>query len=136
MTGPAHRGRVLVSKLGLDGHDVGAKVVARVLRDAGFEVVYLGIRQTPEAVAAVARDEDVDLIGVSLLSGAHLALITRLLAALAEMSVTSPVAIGGVIPEPDRVTLLGAGVGAVLDAQASSADIVSVVSRLIEERVR
>jgi methylmalonyl-CoA mutase C-terminal domain/subunit len=131
---PTHRGRVLVTKLGLDGHDVGAKVVARILRDAGFEVIYLGIRQTPETVAMVARDEDVDLIGVSVLSGAHLPLITRLLALLEDMAPPPPVAIGGVIPAPDRATLIDAGVGAIIDSQATSAEIVSAVSGLITPR--
>jgi methylmalonyl-CoA mutase C-terminal domain/subunit len=122
---------VLVTKLGLDGHDVGAKVVSRVLRDAGFEVIYLGIRQTPEAVAAVAVDEDVDLVGVSVLSGAHVPLVTRLLALLDASSVRRPVVVGGVIPEADRGSLLAAGVDAVIAGQASSTQIVDTVAAVI-----
>lgn len=129
--GHASRGRVLITKLGLDGHDVGAKVVSRVLRDSGFEVIYLGIRQTPEAVAAVAVDEDVDLIGVSLLSGAHVPLITRLLDLLDTRSARRPVVVGGVIPEADRRTLLAAGVNAILDGQATSGRIVDTVTAVL-----
>ncbi|HEX6569311.1 MAG TPA: cobalamin-dependent protein [Acidimicrobiales bacterium] len=125
------RGRVLVAKLGLDGHDVGAKVVARLLRDRGFEVIYLGIRQTPEAVASVAVDEDVDMVGVSMLSGAHLPLVTRLVALLRERRWAGPIVVGGVIPAADRAALAAAGVAAVVDAATTPAEIVETVDRLV-----
>jgi methylmalonyl-CoA mutase, C-terminal domain len=126
------RGRVLVTKLGLDGHDVGAKVIARLLRDNGFEVIYLGIRQTPDAVAAVAVDEDVDLVGVSMLSGAHVPLLTRLMELLRERRWSRPVVAGGVIPIADRDVLRAAGIAAIVDAGTSSTDVVETVDRLIE----
>jgi methylmalonyl-CoA mutase cobalamin-binding domain/chain len=124
-------GRVLITKLGLDGHDVGAKVVSRVLRDAGFEVIYLGIRQTPEAVASVAIDEDVDLVGVSMLSGAHLALVSRLVSELRKRNSVTPVVVGGAIPTTDHAALADAGVAAVIDSQARIDDIVETVRGLI-----
>ena len=105
--------RVLVAKPGLDGHDRGAKVVARALRDAGFEVIYQGIRLTPEQIAAVARDEDVDVIGLSILSGSHLELVPEVLGLLREAGVTAPVVVGGIIPPEDQAVLLAAGVAAV-----------------------
>jgi methylmalonyl-CoA mutase cobalamin-binding domain/chain len=126
------RGRVLVTKLGLDGHDVGAKVIARLLRDHGFEVIYLGIRQTPDTVAAVAVDEDVDLVGVSMLSGAHVPLLSRLMELLHERRWSRPVVVGGVIPVADRDVLRAAGIAAIVDAAASSASVVETVDRLIE----
>lgn len=97
------RGRVLIAKPGLDGHDRGAKVVARTLRDAGFEVIYTGLRQTPEQVVAAAISEDVDAIGLSILSGAHVALTRRVLELLGDADI--PVLVGGIIPEAE----LGAG---------------------------
>jgi methylmalonyl-CoA mutase, C-terminal domain len=136
ITDAGPRGRVLVTKLGLDGHDVGAKVIARLLRDHGFEVIYLGIRQTPDAVAAVAVDEDVDLIGVSILSGAHVPLVSRLMALLGERGWSRPVLVGGVIPERDRAVLTAAGVAAIVDAAASSADIVETIDLQIHAERR
>lgn len=130
------RGRVLISKLGLDGHDVGAKVVARLLRDQGFEVVYLGIRQRPAAVVATARDEDVDLIGISILSGAHLELLAELLRQLAEAHVAAPVVAGGVIPERDRPPLMAAGVAAILDGREPTATIIDTIARLVDDSRR
>lgn len=93
--------RVLVAKVGLDGHDRGIKVVARILRDAGFEVVYSGLFQTPEMVAAVAVDEDVDVVGLSMLSGAHMALAPKVVQKLRERGSTIPVVVGGIIPKRD-----------------------------------
>ena len=131
-TAGSARGRVLVTKLGLDGHDVGAKVIARLLRDHGFEVIYLGIRQTPDTVAAVAVDEDVDLVGVSMLSGAHVPLLSRLMELLRARQWSRPVVVGGVIPVADRDVLRAAGIAAIVDAAAPSAAVVETVDRLIE----
>ncbi|NLA37558.1 MAG: cobalamin B12-binding domain-containing protein [Actinobacteria bacterium] len=130
----APKGRVLVAKLGLDGHDRGVKVVARLLRDAGYEVIYTGLRQTPERVVAAAIDEDVDVIGLSMLSGAHLALVPPVLERLAAEGVDIPVVVGGIIPERDVDTLTNAGVAAILAPGASEAEIISVLERIIAAR--
>ena len=106
--------RVLVAKVGLDGHDRGVKVVARILRDAGFEVIYTGLFQTPEKVAAAAVDEDVDAIGLSMLSGAHMTLAPKVVEKVRERGVDIPVVVGGIIPEPDVPKLPEPGVAAVL----------------------
>ncbi|HEX9259757.1 MAG TPA: cobalamin B12-binding domain-containing protein [Acidimicrobiales bacterium] len=124
--------RVLVAKVGLDGHDRGVKVVARILRDAGFEVIYTGLFQTPEKVAAAAVDEDVDAIGLSLLSGAHMTLAPRVVEQVRARGVDIPVVVGGIIPERDAPRLLDAGVAAVLTPGASADDVVSVVRDAID----
>ena len=117
--------RVLVAKVGLDGHDRGAKVVARALRDGGMEVVYTGLHRTPEQVVAAAVQEDVDVIGVSLLSGAHLTLVPRLLELLrAQGAGDIAVVVGGVIPEEDVAQLKAAGAADVFDQYATPDDIV------------
>ena len=105
--------RFLVAKPGLDGHSNGAEQIAVAARDAGMEVVYQGIRLTPEQIAAVARDEDVDVIGLSILSGSHLELVPTVMQLLDEAGVDAPVVVGGIIPEDDRPALLAAGVAAV-----------------------
>ena len=105
--------KLLVAKPGLDGHSNGAEQIAVAARDAGFEVVYQGIRLSPEEIVAVARDEDVDIVGVSLLSGSHLALVPRVLDGLAAAGVTVPVVVGGIVPEADAQRLREAGVAAV-----------------------
>lgn len=105
--------RLLVAKPGLDGHSNGAEQVAVAARDAGMEVIYQGIRLTPEEIAAVARDEDVDVVGLSILSGSHLELVPEVLRLLREEGVEAPVVVGGIIPEEDRAILLGQGVAAV-----------------------
>ncbi|MET0491311.1 MAG: methylmalonyl-CoA mutase family protein, partial [Acidimicrobiales bacterium] len=105
--------RLLVAKPGLDGHSNGAEQIAVAGRDAGFEVIYQGIRLTPEQIAAVARDEDVDVIGLSILSGSHLELVPEVLGLLREAGVDAPVVVGGIIPTEDRAVLLEAGVAAV-----------------------
>jgi methylmalonyl-CoA mutase C-terminal domain/subunit len=106
--------RVLVAKPGLDGHDRGAKLVARALRDAGFEVIYLGIRQRPEAIAAIAIQEDADVIGLSILSGAHVALTRKTAAALrAGGAEDIPLVVGGTIPQRDVAALTEAGAAGV-----------------------
>jgi methylmalonyl-CoA mutase C-terminal domain/subunit len=123
--------RVLVAKVGLDGHDRGVKVVARILRDAGFEVVYLGLFNTPEGVAAAARDEDVDVVGLSLLSGAHLTLAPAVVDALRAIDLDLPVVVGGIVPDADRPELEAAGVAAVLTPGASAEEIVATVRGLV-----
>lgn len=128
------RGRVLIAKPGLDGHDRGAKVVARILRDAGYEVIYTGIRQKANEVAAVAASEDVDLIGISVLSGAHIGLTKRLIEALQEVQASDiPVMVGGTIPDRDRARLLELGAAAVFPTGSSSEDIVQAVRRLLSD---
>lgn len=103
--------RILVAKLGLDGHDRGAKVIARGLRDRGFEVIYTGIRQTPAMVARAALQEDVDLLAISILSGAHNTLVPRVITLLREQGQADvPVLLGGIIPEADRPAMRAAGV--------------------------
>jgi methylmalonyl-CoA mutase cobalamin-binding domain/chain len=101
--------RVLVAKVGLDGHDRGVKIVARALRDAGMDVIYTGLHRTPEEVVAAAVQEDVDVVGVSLLSGAHLTLIPRIVTLLREASADAVLVVGGVIPDEDVPTLRAAG---------------------------
>jgi methylmalonyl-CoA mutase C-terminal domain/subunit len=106
--------KVLIAKPGLDGHDRGAKVLARGLRDEGFEVVYTGLRQTPEMVATAALQEDVDVVGLSILSGAHMTLVPRICALLREKGLDDVlVAAGGIIPDDDLPALREAGVSAV-----------------------
>ncbi len=114
MTTGAKRAKVLIAKPGLDGHDVGAKVVVRALAEAGFEVIYSGLQHTPEAIAAAARDEDVDVIGLSILSGAHLPLCRKLKALLDDQGLGEKLLIvGGNIPRGDHEELKALGVDAV-----------------------
>jgi (2R)-ethylmalonyl-CoA mutase len=112
-TMPGGPPRFLVAKPGLDGHSNGAEQIAVAARDAGMEVIYQGIRLTPEQIASVAVDEDVDVIGLSILSGSHLQLVPDVVRLLGERGVDAPVIAGGIIPEDDRVRLLDAGVAAV-----------------------
>ena len=123
--------RVLVAKVGLDGHDRGVKVVGRILRDAGFEVIYTGLQQTPEMVAAAARDEDVDAIGLSMVSGAHMTLVPRVLDRLREYGLDTPVVVGGIIPGADIPKLEALGVAGVLTPGASVDEIVAAVQGAI-----
>ena len=120
--------RVLVAKIGFDGHDRGIKVVARTLRDAGMEVIYGGLRHTPETVAAIARDEDVDVVGVSMHNGAHLTIAPRVVTALRDAGARAAVVIGGIVPEPDVAVLHDAGVAAVLGPGASGTEVVEAVT--------
>jgi len=120
--------RVLVAKPGLDGHDRGAKVIARALRDAGMEVIYTGLRQTPEMVVEAALQEDVDLIGLSMLSGAHMTLVPRILALLEENDMSDvPVFLGGIIPDDDWPALRQMGVAAIFGPGTSTDQIVKQV---------
>ena len=125
--------RVLVAKVGLDGHDRGVKVVARILRDAGYEVIYTGLFQTPETVAAAAVDEDVDAIGLSMLSGAHLTLAPLVVEEVRKRGVDIPVIVGGIVPDQDVPTLTEAGVAKVLTPGASADDVVAAVRDAIAE---
>ena len=120
--------RVLVAKPGLDGHDRGAKVVARALRDAGFEVIYTGIRQTPETIVEAALQEDVDVIGLSSLSGAHMALFPRILDLLRTRGLGDVLVLaGGIIPPDDAAALEALGVHAVFGPGSSTDDIVAFI---------
>lgn len=122
--------RVLVAKVGLDGHDRGIKVVARLLRDAGMEVVYTGLFQTPESVAAAAVQEDVDVVGLSMLSGAHLTLAPLVVKALRQRGSDAPVVVGGIVPVNDIAAMRDAGVAAVFGPGSSAKDIVAQVIAL------
>lgn len=120
--------RVLVAKVGLDGHDRGVKVVARLLRDAGCEVIYTGLFQTPESVAAAALDEDVDVVGLSMHSGAHLTLAPLVVEELRRRKCYAPVVVGGIIPASDVEALKMAGVTVVLGPGASADEVVAAVT--------
>lgn len=125
--------RVLVAKPGLDGHDRGAKVVARGLRDAGFEVIYTGLHQTPDMVVAAALQEDVDIIGLSILSGAHLPLVQAVQEKLKSEKLSKPVFVGGIIPSEDADALLKSGVAAVFGPGSSIQEIVDRIHKIVAE---
>ncbi|VEG57002.1 methylmalonyl-CoA mutase family protein [Mycolicibacterium aurum] len=126
--------RVLVAKPGLDGHDRGAKIVARTLRDAGFEVIYTGIRQRIEDIVSIALQEDVALVGLSILSGAHIGLTTRVVDALRDADAGDiAVVVGGTIPQGDVQKLLDAGAAAVFPTGTSLDDLVRDVRALTEK---
>ena len=123
--------RVLIAKPGLDGHDRGAKVVARALRDAGMEVIYTGLRQTPEQVAAAAVQEDVDVVGLSILSGAHNVLVPEVISALSRRGAEGvSVVVGGIIPEKDIPGLTRAGVKAVFPPGTPTTAVIESVRSL------
>jgi len=129
--------RVVVAKPGLDGHDRGAKVIARALRDAGFEVIYTGLHQTPEQVVRTCLQEDADAVGLSLLSGAHMTLVPRVLEGLrAEGLEDVLVIVGGIIPERDIEVLKQAGVSAVFTPGASLPQIASWLEEALDSRER
>lgn len=126
--------RVLVAKPGLDGHDRGAKVVARALRDAGFEVIYTGIRQTPQMIAEAALQEDVDVVGLSILSGAHLTLcpkVVELLRAQGQDHVV--VVVGGIVPDEDIATLEAAGIHAIFGPGTSTQEIAKFIQEAVAQ---
>ena len=128
-----NRIRVLVAKPGLDGHDRGAKVIARALRDAGMEVIYTGLRQTPEMIVNAALQEDVQAIGLSILSGAHNAIVPRVMELLREKRMDDVVVIvGGIIPDSDAVKLKQDGVAAVFQPGASLDEIVNFVKGAVK----
>jgi methylmalonyl-CoA mutase, C-terminal domain len=120
--------RILIAKPGLDGHDRGAKVIARALRDAGMEVIYTGLRQTPEMIAEAAGQEDVDAVGLSILSGAHNTLLPRVIALMREQGMADvPVFAGGIIPPEDIPALQSAGVAAIFGPGTPLGEIVEFV---------
>jgi methylmalonyl-CoA mutase C-terminal domain/subunit len=119
--------RIVLAKLGLDGHDRGLRVVTRMLRDAGIEVIYLGLRQTTDMVVAAAIQEDADAVGLSLHNASHMTLAPRMVQALHDAGVDIPVVVGGIIPEPDLQPLRDAGVAAILGPGASAADVAKSV---------
>ena len=129
------RYRVVIAKPGLDGHDRGAKVIARALRDAGFEVIYTGLHQTPEQVAETALQEDADAVGLSVLSGAHLTLFPRVVELLREKGIGEVLVFGGgIIPGNDVAALKEAGVAALFTPGAPLADITGWLEQALDER--
>ncbi len=130
MVQESHPIRVLVAKPGLDGHDRGAKVIARALRDAGMEVIYTGIRQTPQMIVQAAAQEDVNVLGLSILSGAHLEILPEIMRLLREEGMDDVlVVLGGIIPEQDREPLLKMGIAAVFGPGTSTQQIVEFVQQ-------
>lgn len=126
--------KVLIAKPGLDGHDRGAKVVARGLRDAGMEVIYAGLRQTPEQIAETAIQEDVDVIGISILSGAHLALLPKITTLLKEEEITDILLlVGGTIPDIDIPALKDAGVDEIFRPGSSLQEIVDYIKTNVKQ---
>jgi len=126
--------RVLIAKPGLDGHDRGAKVIARAFRDAGMEVIYTGLRQTPEMIAETALQEDVSIVGLSILSGAHMTLVPRVMDALKAAGLDDVVVlVGGIIPESDAQALKALGVDAVFGPGASMEEVVAFARSAVEK---
>jgi methylmalonyl-CoA mutase C-terminal domain/subunit len=126
--------RVLVAKPGLDGHDRGAKIIARALRDAGMEVIYTGLRQTPEMIAAAALQEDVDAVGISILSGAHNTLCPRIVELLRENGMDDTlVLVGGIVPQEDIPILKSKGVSEVFLPGTSTEDIVTYINQHVRK---
>jgi methylmalonyl-CoA mutase C-terminal domain/subunit len=128
------RSRVLIAKPGLDGHDRGARLIATLLRDAGHEVIYTGIRNTPRAIAYAAVEEDVDLVGLSILAGGHLGLLRRTLEELGALGADTPVIVGGVIPDEDVPLLMAAGAAGVYPSSVAPALIIDRIQKLLESR--
>ena len=132
---PDRKIRVLVAKPGLDGHDRGAKIIARALRDAGMEVIYTGLRQTPEMIAAAALQEDVDAVGVSILSGAHNTLCPRIVQLLREKGMDNVlVLVGGIVPQEDLPKLKEQGVAEIFLPGTSTEDIVKFLREKVQPR--
>jgi methylmalonyl-CoA mutase C-terminal domain/subunit len=127
--------RVLVAKPGLDGHDRGAKIIARAFRDAGFEVIYTGLRQTPEQVVTAALQEDVDVVGLSVLSGAHMTLCPRIMELMKKERLDDVlVLVGGIIPDQDIPRLKALGIGEVFQPGVSTEEIIDYVRRNVGQR--
>ncbi len=127
--------RIIVAKPGLDGHDRGAKVVARALRDAGMEVIYLGLQQTPEDIVNSALQEDADFVGISSLAGAHMTHFSRVIDLLKKNDSEDIIVVGGgIIPEEDREELLNLGVAALFEPGTPTKDIIDQINRLASER--
>ena len=128
--------RILVAKPGLDGHDRGAKIIARALRDAGMEVIYTGLHQTPEMIVSAAIQEDVDAIGMSIMSGAHMTLFPAVMSALKTAGIADlPIFGGGIIPADDEIELKRQGVAALFKPGASTDEIVAWVEKVLRPRV-
>lgn len=126
--------RVLVAKAGLDGHDRGAKVIARALRDAGMEVIYTGIRQTPDMIVEAAAQEDVDVVGLSILSGAHMELFPQIVHGLKEKGMSEVIIVaGGIIPDEDRTALMGMGIKGIFGPGTSTHEIIDFIHTQISE---
>ncbi len=126
--------RVLVAKVGLDGHDRGAKVIAAALRDAGMEVIYTGLRQTPEMVVEAALQEDVDAIGISILSGAHMTVFPKIMELMRSRSMDDVLLTGGgIIPDEDRTTLKDMGVGELFAPGTNTQDIASYITNWVKQ---
>ncbi len=134
-SGDARKVRVVVAKPGLDGHDRGAKIIARALRDAGMEVIYTGLHQTPEQIAATVIQEDADAVGLSILSGAHMTLVPKVVELLREQGVEDVVVtVGGTIPAEDAPELKKLGIAEVFTPGSSTDDIVEFIRSAIDER--
>ena len=126
--------RIMIAKPGLDGHSNGSEQIALAARDAGFEVIYQGIRNTPLQIATAARDEDVDLVGISILSGSHMELVTEIIKLLADYGVDAPVVVGGIIPPEDEAVLISRGVRAVYTPKDFKiGDIISQMADIVAE---
>ena len=127
--------RVIVAKPGLDGHDRGAKIIARAFRDAGFEVIYTGLRQTPEQIVNAALQEDADVVGLSVLSGAHMTLCPRIMELMHREGLNDVlVLVGGIIPDPDVQKLKELGIGAVFQPGASTEEIIDYVRKNVRRK--
>lgn len=129
---PERKIRVLIAKPGLDGHDRGARVIARALRDAGMEVIYTGLRQTPAMVAEAALQEDVDVVGLSILSGAHMALVPPIRQLMNANGMEDvPIVVGGIIPDDDHAALAALGVTGIFGPGASMDDIIAHIRTVV-----
>ena len=132
-----HKIRVLIAKAGLDGHDRGAKIIAAALRDAGMEVIYTGLRQTPEMIVEAALQEDVDVIGISILSGAHMTIFPKILSLMKEKSLDDVLLTGGgIIPEEDIKELKSQGVGELFTPGASTTEISAYIKEWVKDHPR
>ncbi|MQF85970.1 MAG: methylmalonyl-CoA mutase [SAR202 cluster bacterium] len=128
---------ILIGKPGLDGHDRGAKIVARILEDEGFNVYFSGIRKTPLEIALLAKDENVDLIGLSILSGAHMELVPEVIACLQSLGLENiPIILGGIIPPQDRSNLLEMGVAAIFNPGSNSTEIVTRIREILNNKTQ
>ena len=123
--------RIVLAKLGLDGHDRGLRIVGRMLRDAGMEVIQLGLRQTTDTIVAAARDEDADAVGLSMHNAGHLTLAPRMLAAMRDAGLDIPLVIGGIVPEQDVDTLREMGVAAILGPGTSTETVVATIRDVV-----
>ncbi len=126
--------RIVLAKIGFDGHDRGLRVVARILRDAGCEVIYLGLRQTTDNIVAVAEQEDADAIGLSMHNAGHLTLAPRMVQSLRDAGLDIPVVVGGIIPDDDVEPLLQAGVATILGPGASAEEVVGSIRSAVAAR--